>query len=539
MAGYLSRLQITLDEEDALLQDDGTIVDGIGTNEPVSTVIEVGTAISAQDADDEIQEEAVSIESDLEAMQEGVDAVTELKEQNDVHQELLEQPEIISPEVAVTTQDAFVITLAKLKITPEMAFQSRLSLDSCAKDPVRIVRVTHDGVKEFLNRIKEHIMAFFRTVKKKVMKLIASLAVYFSASIEKVDALIKKCDKGKVKDNKFDLSKRETAQKFFDIVPYAALPIIYSHGGYNIQEYFRLVGDKLKGASTDHIEYLREMVLDLLKAHVANNGNGSDLLKELIKIGADAAKTIRLKLVGNQWVTWEEIEKAYEQKYITGELKAKEGYQYTEAFLVSLPMGKTMSVYRVGFNEEADNEVPEFFSYKANLTQTGVDKAVEEMTKSSNSVYDGKFIGDMLESLRAGVKQAGGYCNGMYKHLEDGEKEISNIISKLEKDADDEYKDGSLIKLVSQTQMILAKATFENVMSISRVIKTLVAVGNLAIDSIKDTIKEDKRDAKRDPNHVATSTKATASDKSGIYVGSDGKRATPDMKTVENVIKDV
>ena len=502
MAGYLSRLQITLDEEDALLQDDGTIVDGIGTNEPVSTVIEVGTAISAQDADDEIQEEAVSIESDLEAMQEGVDAVTELKEQNDVHQELLEQPEIISPEVAVTTQDAFVITLAKLKITPEMAFQSRLSLDSCAKDPVRIVRVTHDGVKEFLLRIKEHIMAFFRTVKKKVMKLIASLAVYFSASIEKVDALIKKCDKGKLKDNKFDLKNKDIARKFFELVPYTALPIIASGGGYDISKYFRMLGDKFKGSSTNHLEKLKDIIIKVLSMYVERQGTSDTYVKELAKELTDGIAKVKDALATGTTspgflLEWKEYLDAYEQKYIQGELKTKEDYEYTEPFVASLPAGNAISIYRIGFNTEANNEIPEFFNYKASLTQTGIDKAVELLSSSNNSVYNGSMVSDLLEDLRGGIKQVDGYCKGMYKHLEDGEKEITNIISKLEKDADDEYKDGSLIKLVSQTQMILAKATFENVMSISKVIKTILAVGNLAVDSIKDTIKEDKREAKR------------------------------------------
>ena len=491
MAGYLSRLQITLDEEDALLQDDGTIVDGIGTNEPVSTVIEVGTAISAQDADDEIQEEAVSIESDLEAMQEGVDAVTELKEQNDVHQELLEQPEIISPEVAVTTQDAFVITLAKLKITPEMAFQSRLSLDSCAKDPVRIVRVTHDGVKEFLNRIKEHIMAFFRTVKKKVMKLIASLAVYFSASIEKVDALIKKCEKGRVKDKKFDISKRENAQKFFDLVPYAAIPIISSNGSYNIEEYFNIIGNALKGASTDHLEGLKTIINEVLEGYVKKGSMGTD--NKPIKYAADKVKAFNTKYSKGKAITWEDIVRAHEQKFITGELKTKEDYEYSEAFLASIPAGKTLTVYRIGANTEADVDIPEFFSYKASLTQAGVDKAVEILSNGNKGIYNGQMIADILENLRAGVKQASGYCKGMYGHLEDEEKKIVSIIEPLKKEESEDYKSGELIKLVSQTQMVMAKATFENVMSISKMIKTLMAVGNLALDAIKDQETEEKR----------------------------------------------
>ena len=525
MAGYLSRLQITLDEEDALLQDDGTIVDGIGTNEPVSTVIEVGTAISAQDADDEIQEEAVSIESDLEAMQEGVDAVTELKEQNDVHQELLEQPEIISPEVAVTTQDAFVITLAKLKITPEMAFQSRLSLDSCAKDPVRIVRVTHDGVKEFLLRIKEHIMAFFRTVKKKVMKLIASLAVYFSGSIEKVDALIKKFGKAKLKENKFDLSKRETAAKFFELAPYAALPIITSNGSYNIEEYFSILGNKLKGADTDHLTHLRKLVNSLIEDYVANNGSNSETAKKMLEVATDHIKRLK-QFLDNEFkgINWEnDIIPAYEAKYITGELKTKEDYRYTEPFLISLPAGKSISIYRIGWNEEANNEIPEIFNYKANLTQAGIDKAVEKMMGNSNSIYSGDMIGKMLENLRAGVKQADGYCKAMYKHLEDAEKEISNGISKLEKDADDDFKDGTLIKLVSQLQMTMAKATFENVMSISKSIKLLLAVGNLAVESIEQTRKDDRADERRAAKNGTTftatkdKTNSTNKDNKDIY----------------------
>ena len=488
MASYLDRL-ITLDEE-------GT--ENLDTSFEAEQTQDITEVIDVDTNNDEINAEAVSIEEDLEAMQDGTEAVGELAEQESVNDELLESPGDISPEVAKATNDAFKVTLAGLAIDVRDTVYGNITYDSNRNEPIEVVRITNDGVKDFMSKIKEHIIAFFRTIKAKLQKLIAKLFIMFSDVSKKGEALHKqlknKLDRLKNKTTsagnaKIDTSRHETKQKIMEYMPLWFL----EHDG-SINNAIKALEDRFTKESTEPysmeickagVGYMlmctMSSISDSATKHLTtvlgNIGNG-------LKIETDPNKVIK---VINGLIDKKQGGFFNNTEYLI-EAPEKKNYETSNAVIAGGLFSKTVQCYSFRLHEDADELIPSIVWSNSKVKQSRIDSvSIKDVTPDD--------IKSLINCAIKIGKNSKGMCNAGYGHLADGEKFIIRVFDELSKI--EEIKSGVAIRASSVWRSLLASTAFKAIMDQAKAGRRVLALANYLYNQLDEDYKDAKKEDKR------------------------------------------
>ena len=476
MASYLDRL-ITLDEE-------GT--ENLDTSFEAEQTQDITEVIDVDTNNDEINAEAVSIEEDLEAMQDGTEAVGELAEQESVNDELLESPGDISPEVAKATNDAFKVTLAGLAIDVRDTVYGNITYDSNRNEPIEVVRITNDGVKDFMSKIKEHIIAFFRTIKAKIQKLIAKLFIMFSDVSKKGEALHKqlknKLERMKTKQtskNKnaaIDVSRHETKIKIMDY-----MPIFFIEHKGSIKGAIEAVEERFTKTGT--VPYAMEIVGSVIKMlnEVVEITEGNNSNKNNNKFDAKS-------VIGGINTIINKHQNLFKHAYRSIDAIDKKDNETSEGIIVSGLFSKTLNCLHYRLHEDADILIPNTIWSTAKIKQSEIDGI-------SISDVDPDSIKTIINCAIKIGKNSKGMCEGGYKHLADTEKEIINFIDKAAKDA--EIKNGIMIKASSVARSVAASVTFKCIMDQAKAGRRVLALANYLYNQLDEDFKDAKKEDKR------------------------------------------
>ena len=480
MASYLDRL-ITLDEE-------GT--ENLDTSFEAEQTQDITEVIDVDTNNDEINAEAVSIEEDLEAMQDGTEAVGELAEQESVNDELLESPGDISPEVAKATNDAFKVTLAGLAIDVRDTVYGNITYDSNRNEPIEVVRITNDGVKDFLSKIKEHIIAFFRTVKAKLQKLIAKFFIMFSDVSKKGEALHKQLknkldrlkNKQTSKGNKaeIDVKNHETKIRIIEYMPmiFFSNSNASSNGTVAIKTIVEDVGNLFGGSNTlpiglRYIEQALEVVTKAGLSTFLGKGKQRDAKEIITLINKVVDRNANLQNIIKGWKP-----------------EDKKDYETSDAIVVSGFFSKTATALAFRIHEDSDTMVPSPVWVSAKIKQEQIDNCnITEV--SADEIKE--IINTAIKIGRNSV----GICKAGYKHLEDIEKELKTVFSKLEAHSDGDYKAGEIIKWSSVIRSITASVAFKSIMDQAKAGRRVLALANYLYNQLDEDFKDAKKEDKR------------------------------------------
>ena len=479
MASYLDKL-ITLDEE-------GT--ENLDTSFEAEQTQDITEVIDVDTNNDEINAEAVAIEEDLEAMQDGTEAVGELAEQESVNDELLESPGDISPEVAKATNDAFKVTLAGLAIDVRDTVYGNITYDSNRNEPIEVVRITNDGVKDFLSKIKEHIIAFFRTIKAKIQKLIAKMFIMFSDVSKKGEALHKqlknKLERMKSKQTSknrgavIDVTKHETKRKIMDYMPLALM----NNNGSVARSVEALHCTFARPSTLPATLTLAGAIVDYLMETI-NSSEGTGISgnfdpKTMVK----AINAIVNKHTGNKGLYMALTALPFEI-----EAHDKNNYETTEGVIAAGIFSKNIQYYAFRIHEDADVLIPNILWGTTKIKQ----KEIDDINITDVTPDDIKSIINLAICIG---KNSKGLCEGSYKHLSDTEKNIVKSLDKIGKDGD--IKQSIIIKASSVARSLVASVTFKAVMEQAKAGRRVLALANYLYNQLDEDFKDAKKEDKR------------------------------------------
>lgn len=472
MASYLDQLRITLDEAEEMEMEGGELSG------------DVTESIEDEANTDEVMEESAALEEDLEAMQENADATSDLVETEAATDAVLDAPDEHSESemeaVAEATQDSFMVTLAKLGVQREDMKHFGVTSDS-SLSPLERIKITNDGVKDFLSRLKEHIIAFFRTVKNKIKKLIAKLVVMVTGCTKKADAVIKKY-KNKLKKNE-TYNMRDNKTVMFKIINHAPfLFTIYRAGLASV------IKDTYKKESTNLIKELSDAITGLLikSKDYQKGGKGSyeDALEKMVK---------RLDTIGaasNIDQGWLKDIRLLKKEYVCTFKEPKEDYVASPAFMLTAGLGRSIKLMRFVGHTDSENWVPSLETATVTVRQSEIDRIAKNMVN-----YTGKDVMDIMEAVYQASKEVKGLTDGCWKHLEDAEKAIIKSCGEVEKEGD--IKNGDIIKVSSIFRNAICNATFAKVMEFALGCRRLLNMSVAMAEALLDDEKQSKKDAKR------------------------------------------
>ena len=475
MASYLDQLRITLDEAEELEMEGGELSG------------DVTESIEDEANTDEVMEESAALEEDLEAMQENADATSDLVETEAATDAVLDAPDEHSESemeaVAEATQDSFMVTLAKLGVQREDMKHFGVTSDS-SLSPLERIKITNDGVKDFLSRLKEHIIAFFRTVKNKIKKLIAKLVVMVTGCTKKADAVIKKYKNKLKRTDTYRL--RENKTTMFKIIKPA--PIFFAAYGQDMKTLSQAVVNTYKKTSTNVIKDISDHIIMLLEDYKTYQKDGKgDIAKALDKLAHNIGdERFQVNVTSRIWSSGRIIT---EGDYICTFKQTKEDYVASRPFALTAGIGPNVKLVRFVVNENSDNWVPSLETATVTIRQASLDNVVPNLN------INGEEVKNFLESVYKASKEVKGVTDGCYGHLEDAEKKIIKACEKAEKDGD--VKNGDIIKVSSIFRSAIANAAFSKSMEYALGCRRLLSIGVAMAEAVIDDEKQSKKDAKR------------------------------------------
>ena len=484
MASYLDQLRITLDEAEELEMEGGELSG------------DVTESIEDEANTDEVMEESAALEEDLEAMQENADATSDLVETEAATDAVLDAPDEHSESemeaVAEATQDSFMVTLAKLGVQREDMKHFGVTSDS-SLSPLERIKITNDGVKDFLSRLKEHIIAFFRTVKNKIKKLIAKLVVMVTGCTKKADAVIKKYKNRLKKNESFKL--RENKTTMMRIVK--PMPFLFTVG--SMSQITKAVLDTYKSSDTDLIKYLSSGILAILEdsKEYQKSGKG-DFKSTANKLEKTLYTNITTKYYS--WVYSLAAEGGFSKENISSKVldnsdyvctfKAlKESEESTPAIVASSGFNSSIKLVRFVVHEDSDSWIPRSEFATVTVKQSSMDKVIKDLS------INGEDVKSFMEAIYKASKEVKGITNGCWKHLEDAEKAIIKAADKAAKEG--EIKNGDFIKISSIYRSVLSSVTFTKVMEYALGCRKLLGISVAMAEAIIDDEKQSKKDNKR------------------------------------------
>ena len=189
---YLKSRSILTRESDAI---DAAVVD----NEPLDNVdsegkIEVTDVIAAEEAEAEVAEINNAIEAENEVIEENQEIAEELEEVAEANETLInEAPEQVTPEQVVAAEQAFVHALGRARLNRgemlKIRQYSKVSHESMVNSPLQSLRVTQEGIKDFLRNLWDQIKTLIGKVVGTIQKLFQKAKLLFVNLEKKAKAL--------------------------------------------------------------------------------------------------------------------------------------------------------------------------------------------------------------------------------------------------------------------------------------------------------------------------------------------------------------
>ena len=125
----------------------------------------VADAIEAENSAVEINNEVSTFEEQCDEVCEASEVVGELQEQVDAQEEVLEEtPEEVTEDTVAVAQEQFYITMSKLGSLEHYKTSGTISHELSAGTPAEKLKLTCEGVTEFIQNVWEKIKAFFRRI---------------------------------------------------------------------------------------------------------------------------------------------------------------------------------------------------------------------------------------------------------------------------------------------------------------------------------------------------------------------------------------
>lgn len=182
-----------------LTRESDAIDAAVANDEPLDNVESEGTldvtdVIAAEQAEAEVAELNDAIESENEVIEENQEVAEELEEVAEANETLInEAPEQVTPEQVVAAEQAFVHAIGRARLNRKEMMEIRrttaVSFESATASPLQALRVTQEGIKDFLRNLWDQIKTLIGKVIGAIQKLFQKVKVMFSGLEKKAAAL--------------------------------------------------------------------------------------------------------------------------------------------------------------------------------------------------------------------------------------------------------------------------------------------------------------------------------------------------------------
>ena len=142
--------------------------------------VEVDEVIEATSDNDEVNEVASEIQADVASVEEAEDVIEELNEQVEENEEALETPEAVEAVDVAVSQEALNYATKRLGTTIQEVGLGVISRESAKEDSVTALRLSTEGIKEFVNTVIEQIKRLMRNVGLAFKKLYVKALTVFN-----------------------------------------------------------------------------------------------------------------------------------------------------------------------------------------------------------------------------------------------------------------------------------------------------------------------------------------------------------------------
>ena len=136
--------------------------------------------IDAIDSNDEVNEIATDMQADVAAVEEAEDVIEELSEQVEENETALETPEEVDAVDVAVSQEALHYATKRLGTTMGEMGLGVISRESAKDDSVTALRLSTEGIKEFVNTVIEQIKRLMRNVGMAFKKLYVKALTVFN-----------------------------------------------------------------------------------------------------------------------------------------------------------------------------------------------------------------------------------------------------------------------------------------------------------------------------------------------------------------------
>ena len=142
--------------------------------------IEVDEVIEATSNNDEVNETAAEIQADVASVEEAEEVIEELNEQVEENEEALETPEEVDAVDVAVSQEALHYATKRLGTSMSDMGLGVISRESAKEDSVTALRLSTEGIKEFINTVIEQIKRLMRNVGLAFKKLYVKALTVFN-----------------------------------------------------------------------------------------------------------------------------------------------------------------------------------------------------------------------------------------------------------------------------------------------------------------------------------------------------------------------
>lgn len=173
-------------EEEQLELNDGMSADG---------TIEIDEVIAMEEDIEEMTETASEIEAIDNVIDDSIEVAEDLETQVEGNEKIIEeQPETITEDQVVASQEMFFAKLGRLNFGIEDLHSKRISMEE-AVAPVIKLKLSTEGIKETLAVVWDKIKAFFLKMSASIKQFVAKALVFFNRSGKVAKGLADKAKK--------------------------------------------------------------------------------------------------------------------------------------------------------------------------------------------------------------------------------------------------------------------------------------------------------------------------------------------------------
>lgn len=470
MAYLRSSRSILTRESDAI---DAAVVN----DEPLDNVESEGTldvtdVIAAEEAEAEVAELNGAIEAENEVIEENQEVAEELEEVAEANETLInEAPEQVTPEQVVAAEQAFVHAIGRARLNRKEMMEIRrstaVSFESASASPLQALRVTQEGIKDFLRNLWDQIKTLIGKVVGAIQKLFQKVKAAF-AGLEKKAAALKASVKNitsvtvspeltKEFENDYPFfCSFKTADEIVTALKFASFGNIVS----------KLASNAGSGALTGGL-------LNFITSLTDNFMSASQVLKDRIAVASAIKGFAQGAEIGDVIVA---------QKFVS-----KEDSTYAYPFITD---GKVLYVLIVGGSlEETDEE--NRLSFRFNVVKLDSSDLGDNAAAGGLQLFTSvNTLNQAVNACERGAKELNKVVDGVRKSEEILKKLADNMINKINKSESEDSVLKTDIKIVARTvQLTATKVSLAAVNCYINGIRNLTAM-------VAKTISENKKSAK-------------------------------------------